>query len=112
MAALLVGLLFAVRAVSAAFVVAATVAGRTNAFSAQLKICTWALKFKSILPNGASWASQAIIQQMMAKQDFDQIIEFGTTQYEDITAKNPKDHSLAVLCTLCWYVLSSQRRSA
>lgn len=100
MAALLVGLLFAVRAAfTAAFVVAATVAGRTNAFSAQLKICTWALKFKSILPDRASWASQAIIQQMMAKQDFDQIIEFGTTQYEDITAKNPKDHSLAVLCT-------------
>ena len=86
-------------AFTAAFVVSATVAGRTNAFSAQYKICTWALKYKALLPDRASWASQAIIQQMMAKQDFDQIIEFGTTQYEDITAKNPKDHSLAVLCT-------------
>ena len=99
MAALLVGLLFAVRAAfTAAFVVSATVAGRTNAFSAQHKICTWALKYKSILPDRASWASQAIIQQMMTKQNYDQVIEFGTTQYEDITSKNPKDHSLAVLC--------------
>ncbi|MFA6210304.1 MAG: tetratricopeptide repeat protein [Candidatus Obscuribacterales bacterium] len=96
----LVGLLFFLRAAfTAAFVVSATVAGRTNAFSAQHKICTWALKYKSILPDRASWASQAIIQQMMAKQGFDQIIEFGTTQFEDITSKNPKDHSLAVLCT-------------
>ncbi|CAN5446101.1 hypothetical protein BH11CYA1_BH11CYA1_10910 [soil metagenome] len=94
------GALFFLRAAfTAAFVVSATVAGRTNAFAAQHKICTWALKFKALLPDRASWASQAIIQQMMAKQNFDQIIEFGTTQYDDIVSKNPKDHSLAVLCT-------------
>lgn len=100
MAAVIAGILFALRATfAAAFIIAATLAGRYNAFGAQLKICTWALNFKGILPDRASWASQAIIQQMMAKQQFDEIIAFGTTQYDDIVSKNPKDNTLAVLCT-------------
>ncbi len=99
-AGLMVALLFGVRAaVAAAFIVSATVASRTAAFGAQQQICRWALKYRAILPDRASWASQAIIQQIMAKEQYDQVIEFGSEQYDDITTKNPKDHSLAVLCT-------------
>lgn len=85
-------------AINAPFFIAATIADRVSALEAQRKICEMALKFKSLLPDKASWATQAILQQLMYQEDHDQIISMGTSTYEELTASNPKENSLAPLC--------------
>jgi tetratricopeptide (TPR) repeat protein len=99
--ALLFGLVlfFGLRpAINAPFFIAATVGDRVNALEAQRKICEWALKYRGLLPDRASWASQAILQQLMMAEKHDEIIAMGTSTYEELTTRNANENSLAPLC--------------
>jgi tetratricopeptide (TPR) repeat protein len=79
------------------FVLSAALAGRTQSFTAQMQICQWARKLHLFLPGGSSWATQAIIQRMIAKEDYKDAIALGSAEYETLAKKNPKDQSLANL---------------
>lgn len=92
--------LFLLRAVIwGAFVLGAGMASRTQSWAAQTKICTWAMKVRDILPGGASWAAQAIIQQLMTRGEYEEVIDLGTREYELMVSRKSKDHTLALLCS-------------
>lgn len=90
------------------FVLSATVAARTQAVKAQMDICTWARKFRYILPGGAAWATQAIIQRMITKEEYKEAIALGSEEYELMIKKNPKDQSLANLCACIAFAYQMQ----
>lgn len=79
------------------FVLGAALAGRTQSYTAQMNICQWARKLHLVLPGGSSWATQAIIQRMIAREEYKEAIALGSTEYEAMAKKNPKDQSLANL---------------
>ena len=81
-----------------AFVLSATIASRTQSFKAQMDICRWARKYRYLLPGGPSWATQAIIQRMLTKEQYKEAVDLGSEEYEIMSKKNPKDQSLANLC--------------
>lgn len=85
-------------AINAPFFIAATIGDRVNALDAQRKICEWAIKFRNVLPDRASWATQAIMQQMLGSEKHDEIIAMGTSTYEELIKRNPNENSLAPLC--------------
>jgi len=90
------------------FVLAATVASRTQAIQAQMDICRWARKFRAILPGGAAWATQAIIQRMITKEEYKEAIALGTEEYEQVSKKNAKDQGLANLCACVSFAYQMQ----
>lgn len=66
-----------------------------QAFHAQDKISRIGLKLKNVLPGGAAWAVQTIMGQMASKQQYKEMIAFGTSEYE---AAKKKDQTLAPVC--------------
>jgi len=90
------------------FVLSATVAARTQSIKAQMDICHWARRFRAILPGGAAWATQAIIQRMITKEEYKEAIALGTEEYEFMTKKNAKDQSLANLCACVSFAYQMQ----
>jgi hypothetical protein len=108
----IVGTLFLLRAIiMGGFVLAAGMAARTQSWDAQLKICNWALKYRNILPGGASWAAQAIVQQLMTKQNYDEVIALGTKEYEIVAKNKKKDHTLALLCSCVGIAFQSRNET-
>ncbi|MBY0357550.1 MAG: tetratricopeptide repeat protein [Candidatus Obscuribacterales bacterium] len=82
----------------AAFFASAMFAARTQSWQAQEKICRWAMSYRTVLPGGASWAVQALLQQMLNRGQYKEAMAFGGQEYDRTAAKNPKDQSLASLC--------------
>jgi tetratricopeptide (TPR) repeat protein len=95
-------------------ILSAALASRTQSFKAQMDICQWAIKFQYLLPGGASWAVQAIIQRMIAKEQYKEAITLGSTEYEIMAKKNPKDQSLANLgsCVAFAYQMQNENHRA
>lgn len=79
----------------ASFAGTAMLATHLKAWHAQDMISKTALKFRSVFPGGVSWAAQALLGQMANRQQFKEMIAFGTQEWE-LTKK--KDQNLAPLC--------------
>ncbi|MBU6454448.1 MAG: GAP family protein [Cyanobacteria bacterium REEB67] len=96
------------------FVMSAALANRTQSFKAQTDICQWARKYRRLLPGGASWATQAIIQRMLTKEQYKDAIALGSAEYETVVKKDPRDQSLANLCSCLGFanqMLNEQHRA-
>ncbi len=72
------------------FILGAALAGRTQSFKAQLDICQWARKFHYVLPGGSSWATQAIIQRMITREEYKEAIALGSGEFEALAKKNAR----------------------
>jgi len=90
------------------FILSTAVASRTQSFTAQQKLCQWARKFRHLLPGGASWATQTIIQRLITKEDYKEAIALGSAEYEQLSKKNAKDQSLANLCACIGFAYQMQ----
>lgn len=82
----------------AAFFASTMMAAKTQSWQAQEKICQAAMKYRVILPGGASWAVQALLQQMLSRGQYKEVLVLGGQEYDIAIKKNPKDQSLAALC--------------
>jgi tetratricopeptide (TPR) repeat protein len=79
----------------ASFAGVTMLAAHLQAFHAQEKISRIGLKFKHVLPGGTAWAVQTMMAQMANKQQYKEMIAFGTAEYE---AAKKKDQTLAPIC--------------
>lgn len=82
----------------AAFFAAAMFAARTQSWQAQEKICRMVIKYRIIMPGGASWAVQALLQQMLHQGLYKEVIALGGQEYDVAVKKNPGDQNMALLC--------------
>jgi len=89
-------------------VLSASLASRTQSYTAQMSICQWARKLRYLLPGGATWATQAIIQRMISKEQYKEAIALGSAEYEVLAKKNAKDQSLANLCACIAFAYQMQ----
>jgi hypothetical protein len=90
------------------FILSAALASRTQSYTAQMDICHWARKYRYLLPGGAAWANQAIIQRMITKEEYKEAVALGSAEYELMVKKNPKDQSLANLCSCIAFAYQMQ----
>ncbi len=79
----------------ASFAGTTMLASYLKAFHSQEKICRIGLKYRKIFPGNIAWASQGLLGLMANRQQFKEMIVFGTQEYE---ATKKKDQSLAPLC--------------
>ncbi|MBX9685063.1 MAG: hypothetical protein K2X27_00100 [Candidatus Obscuribacterales bacterium] len=79
----------------ASFAGTGMLAAHLKAFHAQEKISRMALKYKKLFPGSTAWAAQGLMGLMANRQQFKELIAFGTAEYE--TTKK-KDQNLAPLC--------------
>lgn len=79
----------------ASFAGVAMLASQLQAFHAQEFVCALALKYKKFFPGSTAWASQGKMAMMANRQQWKELIAFGSTEYE---ATKKKDQNLAPLC--------------
>lgn len=79
----------------ASFAGTTMLAAQLKAFHAQEKICRIAMKYKKVFPGGTGWAAQGLLGLMAQRQQFKEMISFGSSEW-DSTKK--KDQNLAPLC--------------
>jgi len=80
----------------ASFAGVVMLATHLKAWHAQDQIARKALKLKRFFPGGTSWAAQALLGQMVNRQQFKEVINFGTSEWE---STKKKDQSVAPLCS-------------
>ncbi|MBX9721306.1 MAG: tetratricopeptide repeat protein [Candidatus Obscuribacterales bacterium] len=79
----------------ASFVGTTMIASQLKAFHSQEKISNFALKYRKFFPGDTAWAAQAKLGLMANRQQYKEIIVFGTQEYDN---SKKKDQSLAPLC--------------
>jgi hypothetical protein len=100
MAALLIifGLITAIGTFRASLVMAVMTAARTMSFEACRQYCMKAVKARAFIPGGVAWAIQTLLEFMVQKGEFDQVIEVGEREYNAALAKNPKEYGFGSVC--------------
>lgn len=79
----------------ASFAGVTMLASQLQAWHAQEMICDLGLKYKKVFPGSTAWASQGKMGMMANRQQFKELIVFGTKEYEETKVK---DQNLAPLC--------------